>query len=104
MTARLLINPKYAAESRVEALDFSPLLATGQTVTAAAFTVTVYTGSDPSPSTVIGTTTISSPIVSPILQNGIAGTIYSIRCDATTTAPAATVSLSFYLAIIPDLP
>jgi len=104
MTGRVLIPPKLAAETRTEPIDFSPFLLTGQSISSAIATCTVYSGTDAAPSSVIGSVGVVSPLVNVKLTGGVLGVIYQIRVDATLAAAAGVLSISFYLAIIPDVP
>lgn len=61
---------------------FLNLIAWGETLTSASFTNAVYSGSDPSPSTMILNVTPGSPKSTLLLQvqGGVAGVVYLISC------------------------
>jgi hypothetical protein len=102
--ASVLAAPKLVAETRTDTFDFSPYLAAGQTISAASAAISVYSGTDPTPSAVLGTVSATSPYAYVKLTGGVVGVIYQLRVDVVTVAPAGTLSLSCYLAVIPDLP
>ena len=99
---QVTIAPKLVGEIRVETIDLSSLLVVGQSVTSATAAATVYSGTDASPPAVVVTTTTTS--VFPVLSGGVLGVIYAVRINATATSPSAVIPVTFYLAIIPDLP
>ena len=80
-------TPKRAGEVEVFTVDFSPLLATGETVTAATWTNTVMRGTDATPNTMIqGAATITGNKVSQLIKGGITGNQYAPVCTAMTSA------------------
>lgn len=99
-----LVPPKFSSETRTDTFDMTPYLAAGQTVSGVSGQCTVYTGVDATPSAVLASTSFTSSSVSAEVTGGVTGVIYQIRLDATTTSPAGTLSLSYYLAVIPELP
>lgn len=102
MTSRLLVPPKAASETVVVPVDFAPLLAVGQTISTTTALATVYSGTDASPPTL--TPTVSGTVVSVPISGGVLGVTYSVRVTANTTSPTATLTMSFYLTVTPDLP
>ena len=102
--ASILVPPKLQASTRVTTVDFSPYLATGQTISSVSAAISVYTGADASPSSVIVGTSVSGSVANVTETAGVMGVIYQVRVDATTAAPTNVLSISYFLAIIPDLP
>jgi hypothetical protein len=72
---------KQPSESRVYAVNFRNLLATGDSITA----VTSVTAS-PTAELTFGTAVISSPRVKFRVEDGVAGTSYKITVVVTTTS------------------
>jgi hypothetical protein len=100
---RIVIPAKRQNESIKFPFDFTSQLQAGETITSIAGTLSVvYWGLDPSPNTVIGTTSIASPVINVMLQNGVLGTIYTITITAGTSL-GEFLTLAGALAIIPDL-
>ena len=80
-------TPKRAAEVEVFTVDFSPLLATGETITSAVWSSTVTRGVDATPGTMIqGAATITGNKVSQLIKGGITGNQYAPVCTAITSA------------------
>lgn len=62
------------------------MLASGETISAASVTASVYSGVDPLPSGIlVGAATISGNVVRQYLQAGVLGVIYTLICSATTS-------------------
>ncbi len=84
----LQLSPKYVSELKPLTLDFSLLLATGDTITGVpTLTVSVLQGNDPSPGSLLsGAASISASGVQVIqsLTGGVAATQYLIACQVTT--------------------
>lgn len=78
---------KYTTESELINFNFTPVLLTGETISSAALSVTVRTGTDATPSAILsGSASISGGYV---VQRVIAGTdnvTYRITCTATTSS------------------
>lgn len=105
MTARVIIPPKALSELRTDVIDFTPLLAVGQSVASAVATPTVYSGTDAAPAGVVTSAAPSgSGSIAVKYGPGVLGVIYQVTVVATTTSPAGTLTISYYLAVIPDLP
>jgi flagellar biosynthesis protein FliR len=102
---RVIIPPKRLGETVVlNTFNFLSLLAVGETISSATVTATVYTGVDPSPSSMIsGSATISGSIVSQKVAGGVLGVVYELLCSAVTSA-GQTLLLAGYFAVVPDLP
>lgn len=102
--SRVIIQPKFTGEIRNQTFDFISSLATAETISTQVVTCTVYSGVDPSPSSVImGAATASGTIVTQKIGGGVAGVVYELRCTVTTSV-GQTLQLTGYLAIVPELP
>ena len=105
---RQVWQPKFASDTAItRQWDFSSLLGAGESVASVSIAVSVYSGTDPSPSSILnGAAVVASPLVAQSVTSGVAGVIYEAKCTATTTgvSPSQTLGISCYLAIIPDLP
>lgn len=101
----VVVAPKLFSETRTDQIDMSHWLIPGQTIgSVSPGTVSVYSGVDPTPSALIASVTLSGNIVSVKYGNGVLGTIYQASIRVTTVGIVADLYVSFYLAIIPDLP
>ena len=100
--SRVSIPPKYVTETRGDRLDFSPFLQAGVTVASAVAVVTVWSGTDPTPTLVV-TPVAASPIVTATCSGGVLGVIYYITVRATLSS-GEIIPLSYYLAVVPDTP
>jgi hypothetical protein len=77
---------KRTAEKWKATFDFAEDLATGETISSSDWAVTVVKGTDATPSGVLtGSPTISGSKVTHMLQGGLEGVTYCIRCAATTS-------------------
>lgn len=76
----ILVMPKYYSEGPVIPVNFLSRLPTGVTLSSAVATCTVISGTDASPSSLIGSATVSSPIASvpTVVNAGTAGVLYNI--------------------------
>lgn len=99
---QVVVAPKLVSETRVESIDLSSLLAVGQAASSATCVVVVYSGTDAAPPSF--TAGVSTTTLSLTLTGGVLGVIYSVRALITTTGPVANLPVTFYLAVIPDLP
>lgn len=110
MTNRVQIPPKRLGETPIlgangnSPFNFISSLAPAETLSTAVTTCSVYSGLDPSPSSVIAAAaTIVGQQVQQKLTGGVLGVIYELLCTVTTSL-GQTLELSGYLAVIPDLP
>jgi len=93
----VLLQPKQLGETQTYHFDFISRLATNETISSQSVAATVYSGVDPSPSSIIsGAATASGTIVSQNITGGVAGTIYKLVCTAITSA-GQTLQLVGYL-------
>jgi hypothetical protein len=96
-------------ETRTTEIDFSPYLFSGQTISAARATCTVFSGTDANPAAFVTTTTPDSPYVYVTTRVGIEGVIYQIVVEVDTLVvtsppiPAGTLAIAFHLAVTPSL-
>jgi hypothetical protein len=102
MTSRVVTKPKYTGETRNIVFDFTSELASAETISGVAITLSVYSGTDLTPAVLSGNPTISGPRVTQKVQAGIVGVTYAMVCEATTSA-AQVLSISTYLTIVPNL-
>lgn len=78
--------PKITTEVNTVSFDFLGLLALGETISSAAVTVEVSSGTDASPSDLLsGGPSADGTIVSQKLTGGVAGVIYCVICAITTS-------------------
>ena len=104
MSNRQDFAPKLVGATRTVAFEFLGELAVGETISTAAVTAVVYSGTDASPSSLIsGSASTSGTQVSQKLTGGTEGVIYKLTCTITTSASNTLVKTGF-LAVVPDLP
>ena len=110
MANRVQIPPKRLGESPVlgangnSPFNFISSLAPAETLSTAMVTATVYSGLDPSPSSVIAASaSIVGQQVQQKITGGVLGVIYELLCTVTTSL-GQTLELCGYMAVIPDLP
>ena len=98
---RLIFQGKPSSETRTETFDFASRLAAGETLSTAATSCAVYSGTDASPSAVIsGSASIAGTAVAQKITGGTLGVTYLLTCSVTTSA-GQTLKLSAYLTITP---
>lgn len=99
--SRITLEAKQSGETRTEIFDFASRLALAETISTAAVTATVYSGTDASPSAVIsGSASISGSQVSQKLTAGTVGVTYLLACTVTTSA-SQTLIIYAFLAVVP---
>ena len=104
MNNRIILDPKPAAVTRNEIFPFISGLAVGETITTANCFASVYTGTDPSPQSIVnGPATINGTSVIQSFTDGIEGNIYEVACLITTSL-GQSLSLAAYYAIPTILP
>ncbi|MDE2106809.1 MAG: hypothetical protein KGL39_56865 [Patescibacteria group bacterium] len=103
MGVNLQVLPQKSPEATlIVPFNFLSLLPNGQTISSATVTASVWTGTDPSPSTILsGVATPSGQIVNQTVQAGVAGNIYKLRC-AAVASDGSTQVLVAYLAVVED--
>lgn len=94
--------PKYPGATRTAGFNFTSDLASGETISTAVVTCTVYSGTDASPSSMIsGSDTISGAVVTQLITGGVVGNVYELLCTITTSL-GQTLTKPGYLAVIPN--
>lgn len=79
-------TPKRVSESEIFAVDYTALLAEGETITSAVWSNSVKSGVDANPGAMIsGGATITGPMVMQTLTGGVAGVSYWPICTAVTS-------------------
>lgn len=98
---RQIFDGKYSGESIELTFDFTSALAAGETISSAATSAVTYSGTDASPSAVIGAPAeISGQTVKQLVTGGVEGVMYNLTC-AAVTSEGQTVQIQGFLAIIP---
>ena len=104
MSTRIIFEPKISAGVEARLFDFTSQLAVGETLVTPTVTVTVYSGVDASPLSMLsGSATVSGKQIRQLFTGGTAGVIYDLRCGVTTSA-GQTLEQTAYLAVVPNLP
>lgn len=106
MSNRVILPPKRQAESILYSqFDFLSLFASASDSISSVLAVTapVYSGIDPSPSSIIVSNSFSGSVVSVLIQAGVIGVIYDLKVQVVLSSGQQPI-LCGYLAIIPDLP
>lgn len=97
MGNRVVFAPKPLTEKVERVFDFTSLLGEGEELAAAAVEVDVFSGTDAAPEDMLdGDPIVESPRVTQVFQDGIEGTVYTVRCIAGTCNGQA-YSLAAYL-------
>lgn len=100
--SRVTFDGKLLGETVTETFDFTSRLASGETISTAVVTSSVYSGTDASPSSMIsGANTISGTKVTQKITGGTLGVVYKLLCTITTSL-SQTLQLSGFLAVVPD--
>lgn len=85
-------------------VDFISRLGVGETISSASVTMSVYSGTDPSPQSMVsGSATISGSVVTQLFTGGVLGVIYEALYGVVTSL-GQTPEIPAYLVVIPDLP
>ena len=86
MTARIY-SEKDPTETITYAVDFSALVASGDSLSTATVAVSVDVGTDASSASLLfGTSTITGALVKQLITGGVDGVTYRLNFRATTTA------------------
>ena len=89
-------TPKRASEQEVFTVDFTSLLAAGETITSAVWGNSVVRGTDVTPGAmIVGSATISGALVSQVIKGGAVDGFYAPVCTAQTSA-GQTLTLPVY--------
>ena len=101
--SRVILDPKHVSEVRNYTFDFTSKLAVLETISTQIVAVSVYSGTDATPSTIInGPATASGNIVTQSFKAGVIGPVYEAFCTITTSL-GQTLTLSAFFVVIPDL-
>ena len=77
------VGPLELDEKKIIRFDFSSEVAAGATLSSPAVEVSVYAGTDPSPTTTLsGTPSVSGKLVLQMMQPGLEGVTYRLRATA----------------------
>lgn len=96
---RVVLEAKHAAETRTQTWDFASRLATGESLSSATVSSTVYSGSASAPT--LGTVSVSGTRATHTLGGGVAGDTYLLSVAAVTSA-GQTLNLVGFLPILPN--
>ncbi len=100
----IILPVKFSGSTIPVECDFSSLMATGEAVTAVVTTAQVFTGTDPSPSSIIsGTGTLVRNSFVQKITGGLVGVVYLLTFSATTNLLNYRI-INAYLAVINDDP
>jgi hypothetical protein len=107
MSTRLQLKSKLPTEARTEFLDVSSAITGGSVLSTATASIVVYSGVDPSPSTILGAVSVNPPynqVILPLNASGVVGTIYVITINIITTASGNSYYATFttFLTVISD--
>ena len=95
------VYPKYVSESRLLTIDFSDMLAVGETVLSpgGSISASVLVGNDATPQSILsGSPTVISPDVEQMITGGVAGTQYMVSATITTSSgEVLTGKVSFWI-------
>lgn len=90
-----LLDEKFPDEVVSATMDFSPVLAAGETVSAHSCSLSLYVGNTEPVGMLSGGTSLSGSTVAQTLTGGVAGHVYRLRFSVLTSAARAYVSSSF---------
>lgn len=102
---RFVLQPKAQANTRTYTVDFSPFVPVGYSLSSAAGTCAVSTGTDPSAGSMISNVAVDSTGYGVTFQmsNGVDGVIYLVSITGTFAAGSpytgTTVTQTAYLAV-----
>jgi len=86
----VIFESKLVSADQTLQFDFLSQLGDTETITGAVVTVTVWSGVDPNPSTMLlAPRTITGKIVNQRITGGLAGVIYLVTCNITTSLAQA---------------
>ena len=100
--SRVIVPPKLVSETRIDTVDFSPFLPVGVTLSSVVASIVVYSGVDSTPSAVLTGAAVAGSTVNVTTTGGVLGVIYALSLVATFSN-AAGRTISYFLAIIPDV-
>jgi len=104
MTARQEFGSKTTNETRLLTFDFSSFLGVSETITLAVASCVVWSGTDPSPVSMLsGGTSISGALVTQLVTGGLVGVLYVVQMVATTSL-GQVLPISGYIAVVSGQP
>lgn len=96
--------PKRQGEKVIRSVDFISRLGPTETILSAITTASVYSGTDPSPSSIVsGSATFAGTKVNQYLQAGVLGVMYELLFTITTSL-GQTLEMAAFWTVEPDLP
>ena len=91
-----MFSEKDPGETASYAMDFSPTLASGETISSSSVGVSTYSGTDASPSALLsGSSGVTGSLVQQALTGGSDGVTYRVRFVATTSASRVLVACGY---------
>lgn len=100
--SRVELPAKLLGETVAEAFDFTSRMGPAETISSASVAVSVFSGTDPSPSSMRnGSASISGQVVTQSITGGVLGVLYLLVCTVTTSL-SQVLQLSAYLPVAPD--
>ena len=103
---RVVTEPKYVAaiELLSPPFNFANHISSGETIIAAQITASVYSGVDPSPSSILsGSAIIDGTKVNQMMRVGVVGCVYELLCSVLTSHNQ-TLQQTTYFYVEPNLP
>lgn len=101
MNGRSDLGGKHLGETIKVVFDFISSLAVGETLSTAAVTAAVYSGTDATPSAIVsGSAAISGTQVTQAITGGVSGVVYLLTCTVTTSA-SQTLAKDGYMVVTP---
>jgi len=97
----VILESKYAAETRNQVWDFTSRLAVGETISSATASSAVYSGATAAANPSLGSPSISGAKVTVATGGGVLGVVYTLTCTATTSLGQVLV-LAGLLTVVPD--
>lgn len=102
MLSRADLSPKVASSLEARSVDFVDLVPAGDSISSQSVSVSVYSGTDASPSALLsGSASASGTIVTQKFTGGTEGVMYKVLWTAGTTG-GLTLKKPTLLAIIPE--
>ena len=99
----IIFDPKLTGATEPYVFPFTSMLASTETISAAAVTAEVYSGTDATPSAIIsGAASISGSEVTQKITAGTVGVIYKLTCTMNTSLNYTRIMTAF-LAVIPTV-
>jgi hypothetical protein len=104
MTARQDFPSKTPDATALLVFDYSSDLTSGETISSTVVSCSVWSGTDPTPASLIsGSATTSGALVKQLFTGGLAGVIYFVRVLATTSL-GQVLPKAGYLAVVATQP